>query len=291
MYDSPIITFVLIVVTCVFSYQGFKSFEFSRKYIFNPEAILAGKEYHRVVTSAFLHADWRHLIFNMVSLYFFGSQLELGLGKAQFLLIYFGAIVGGSLLSLYVHRHHHYLAYGASGGVCGAIFGVILLNPWASIASFPVPIPIPGWLYAIGYLLYSFFGMKEHRGDVGHDAHLGGAIIGFLITAGLNPRAVQAHPLMFLVALVGAILLLLYLWWNPLFLPISNLFGPIRWKRDSNAPTPRKRKTLQVDAILDKIAKSGIQSLSDEEKRALGDASSKYQRQADSKKPQSGLAI
>src|SRR5256886_3561690 len=122
MYGPPVITFLLIVVTCVFSYQGFKSFTFERKYIFSPEAILAGKQYHRLVSSAFLHADWRHLIFNMVSLYLFGSGLELFLGKAQFLLVYFGSIVGGDLLSLYVHRHHVYYAYGASGGVSGVIF-------------------------------------------------------------------------------------------------------------------------------------------------------------------------
>src|SRR4051812_24803295 len=136
MHDSPVLTFVLIAVTCVFSYQGFKSWQFTQKYIFHPEAILAGKEYHRVLTSAFLHADWRHLIFNMVSLYLFGSRLESYLGKASFLLIYFGSIVGGSLLSLYVHRHHEYSAYGASGGVAGVIFATILLHPGGSIMSF-----------------------------------------------------------------------------------------------------------------------------------------------------------
>src|SRR6184192_961607 len=118
MYGPPVITFLLIVVTCVFSYQGFKSFTFERKYIFNPEAILAGKEYHRLVTSAFLHANWQHLIFNMMSLYFFGAGLEAHLGKPQFLLVYFGSIIGGDLLSLFVHRHHDYRSYGASGGVC-----------------------------------------------------------------------------------------------------------------------------------------------------------------------------
>jgi len=198
MYEQlPALTLLLIAVTCVVSYQGFKSFAFQQKYIFNPHAILAGKEYHRLVTSAFLHADWRHLIFNMVSLFLFGQHLEVFLGKAQFLAIYFGSIIGGSLLSLYVHRHHHYLAYGASGGVAGVIFAHVMLNPSGTIASFYFPVPIPGWLYAIGYILYSFFGMKEHRGDVGHDAHLGGAIIGFLIAAGLNPDAVRVHPAMF----------------------------------------------------------------------------------------------
>jgi membrane associated rhomboid family serine protease len=292
MHEAPVLTFVLIVVTCVFSYQGFKNWHFTQRYIFNPEAILAGKEYHRVVTSAFLHADWQHLIFNMLTLYLFGTGLEFFLGRGNYLLVYFGAIVGGSLLSLWVHRNHAYTAYGASGGVAGVIFATILLNPGGSIAPFYFPIPIPGWLYAIGYLLYSFFGMKEHRGDVGHDAHLGGAIIGFLITAALEPLAVRTHPMLFAAVLAGTVLLLVYLWYNPLFLPVSSFLDQIGRNRKSGRAAPgRKRQVPQIDAILEKIAKSGMQSLTDQEKQVLDEASGKYRRQGQSEKPKSGLAI
>src|SRR5437016_8677676 len=100
-------TLVLIVVTAVVSYLGFRSREVEEKYIFHPERILSGKEYYRLVTSAFLHANWRHLLLNMLSLYLFGSNIELFVGTGRFLLIYFGAIIGGSLLSLHVHRHQH----------------------------------------------------------------------------------------------------------------------------------------------------------------------------------------
>src|SRR6266576_7355840 len=98
----------------------------------------------------------------MLSLYWFGGPIESDFGKANFLLVYFGAIVGGNLLSLYVHRHHDYRAYGASGGVCGIIFASILINPGGSISLVYLPIWIPNWLYAIGFLLASFYGMKEH---------------------------------------------------------------------------------------------------------------------------------
>src|SRR5882762_6836437 len=164
---------LLILLTVVFSYLGFRSRALEAKYIFHPEAILAGKEYYRLVTSAFLHAAWQHLSFNMLSLFFFGNAVELAAGKTQFLAIYCGAVVGGNLLSLYVHRHHEYRAYGASGGVCGIIFAYILLFPGSSIQQFPIPIPIPGWLYAIGFMVASFLAMKAHRDNVGHDAHLG----------------------------------------------------------------------------------------------------------------------
>src|SRR5215470_9528213 len=157
---EPIIscTVLLMLGTGVSSFFGFRSYALEEKYIFNPKRILADKEYYRLVSSAFLHADWRHLLLNLFSLYFFGSYVELVLGKAQFLLIYFGAVIGGDLLSLYIHRLHDYRSYGASGGVCGLIFAYILISPGGSILMPFVPVGIPGWLYAIGFILGSFYG-------------------------------------------------------------------------------------------------------------------------------------
>src|SRR5437773_12317858 len=180
----PWCTWLIIGVTCVVSFRGFRSFGFEEKYIFNPAAILAGREYYRLVTPGFLHADMRHLMLNMFSLFFFGRGVESAVGSAQFLLIYFGAIVGGNLLSLYVHRHHEYRAYGASGGVCGILFAYILLFPGASISSFLLPVAVPGWLYVIVFMAGSFMAMKDNnRGNIGHDAHLGRAIVGLLVAA------------------------------------------------------------------------------------------------------------
>src|SRR2546423_4726635 len=227
----PWCTWLIIGVTCVVSFRGFRSFGFEEKYIFNPAAILAGKEYYRLVTPGFLHADMRHLMLNMFSLFFFGRGVESALGSAQFLLIYFGAIVGGNLLSLYVHRHHDYRALGASGGVCGMIFASILINPGGAISLLFLPIRIPNWLYAIGFLLGSFYGMKEHnRGGIGHDAHLGGAILGFAVAAGLHPEYVQYNPGVFGLVLVASVALLIYLWINPLFLPASAFSGGLPWR-------------------------------------------------------------
>ena len=211
----------------------------------------------------------------------------------KFLVIYFGSVIGGNLLSLYVHRHHHYFAYGASGGVCGIIFAHILLFPGSHIGTFFLSISIPGWLYAICFMLYSFFGMKENnRGGIGHDAHLGGSIVGLLIAAAMDPESVRRNLLIFLIVLISALLLLCYLWFNSLFLPLRS-FITRRTKsglRNSKLP-PHKRENLQVDAVLEKIARSGIESLTDREKALLDDVSDKYRRRAESKKPDSGLAI
>lgn len=282
---------LLILVTVAVSYAGFRNPRVEEKYIFRPESILAGKEYYRLVTSAFLHAGWGHLLWNMVSLYLFGGTLELSLGRTDFLLIYFGAVIGGNLLSLYVHRHHDYLAYGASGGVCGVIFAYILLFPGAGIMLY-FAVPIPGWLYAIGFMVGSFVALKQAKDNIGHDAHLGGAIVGLLIAAALQPQAVAYNWKIFLLVLGLAILLLIYLWLNPLLLPTPSFFNPPFRVRNRQSNLPRhKQDNLQVDAILDKIAKRGVDSLTAEERALLESVSGKLRRRAESKKPDSGLAI
>ena len=292
MHEPSItITTLLIILTGIWSFLAFRNPSIEERYIFHPGSILGGKEFYRLVTSGFLHADWNHLILNMLSLYFFGPSVEFTLGPLRFLTIYFGSVVGGNLLSLYVHRHHHYFAYGASGGVCGMIFAYILLFPHSDIRMFYLPIGIPAWAYAIGFMLYSFFGMKENnRGGIGHDAHLGGSIVGLLITAALDPESVRDNLLIFLIVLVSTILLLCYLWFNSLFLPLTSFFSR-KSKTRSPALPPHKRENLQVDAVLDKIARKGIESLTDDEKALLDEVSGKYRRRSDSKKPDSGLAI
>jgi len=293
MNDTPLCTYLIIIGTCVFSYLGFKSRAVEEKYIFNPESILAWKEYHRLITAGFLHAGWYHLLMNMLTLYWFGGPIELLFGKANFLLVYFGAILGGNLLSLYIHRHHHYLAYGASGGVCGLLFAYVLMFPTSMLRMFPIPISMPGWLYAIVFLVFSFFLMKDNnRGNIGHDAHLGGAIVGYLIAAGLHPEIVMSNVWMFLGILAPSVLILVYLWVNPMFLTTMS-FLPQQIARIGSGATRGKKRVsnLEIDSILDKIAKKGIDSLSEQEKKILQEVSGKYQRRAQSKKPESGLAI
>jgi membrane associated rhomboid family serine protease len=284
---------LIIGLTTLMSWLAFRNPVLEDRYIFEPRAILAGKEYYRLVSSAFLHSGWGHLVLNMISLYFFGGPLELAFGGKHFLIIYLGAIIGGDLLSLFVHRCHEYRAYGASGGVCGIIFAYLLLFPGASIHQFGLP-AMPGWLYAIGFLVSSFIAMKADRDNIGHDAHLGGAIIGLLIAAALHPWYAQTNWKIFATVLSAAILLLIYLWINPLFLPIrvfnrQHLNTRSRF-RSSQVPA-YKRQILQIDAILEKINKTGMESLSAEERELLLSASAKFQSRAESKKPESGLAI
>ncbi|MEO6183654.1 MAG: rhomboid family intramembrane serine protease [Verrucomicrobiota bacterium] len=284
-------TFAVIGITCWISYLGFKNAAFERKYIFCPENILRHKEYYRLISSGSLHADWQHLLFNMVSLYLFGEAIELYFGRLILLVIYFAAIIGGNLLSLYLHRHHDYRAYGASGGVCGVIFAYIFLFPGGSIASGFVPIWIPSWLYAILFMAVSFYGMKTQKDNIGHDAHLGGAIIGLFTTAVLKPEIIRQSPNLFLIITIGSVLLFIYLVKNPLLLPLANVISTPKRKSVFKLFSKPQSKNFMVDALLEKIASDGIHSLTKEEHAFLNGVSDKYRRRAESRKPESGLII
>jgi len=266
-------TFVIIALTAWGSFQGFRNPAFRDRFIFSPAPILRDREYHRLVTSGFLHADWMHFLFNAFSFYSFGKYLELFFGVGTLLAIYFGSIVGGSLLSLYLHRHHDYRALGASGGVCGVIFASIFLLPGGSIYVFPLPVAIPSWLYAVLFLLVSFYGVKRQVGNVGHDAHLGGAIIGLLITTALYPAIVRQSPLLYVAVMTLAVGMFLYLWLNPLFLPATSVLRRARELVSQTGSRIKKAKRLaegrEMDRLLDQVSKSGLHSLSALERKRL----------------------
>src|ERR1700754_1606836 len=129
MTDTGIIGLILIIANFAISYKGFTNEAFFDRYKFEVDKILINKDYKRLVTSGFLHVSWSHLIFNMISLYFF-SGVESYLGSGRFLIIYFSSLVGGELLSLLVHKNHgEYSSVGASGAICGIIFAAIAILP------------------------------------------------------------------------------------------------------------------------------------------------------------------
>ncbi len=288
-FSSPWATYLVIVITGLFSLRGFSSQQFERRYIFCPRSILADKEYIRLISSAFLHSGFPHLLFNMMSLYSFGVMLEMFYGTGQFLLIYLASIVGGSLLSLWLHRHHEYYAYGASGGVCGIIFAHIALFPGGSVNMFFLPMGIPAWAYAIGFLTFSFFALKANHDNIGHDAHLGGAIIGLLTAIGLHPSMIQYQPVLLSVLLVMSIGLFIYLFKNPMFLPLSSFRGPLTSSKEKQ--TSSRETTKEVDRILEKISSKGLHSLTEDERRLLLRVSDKFKSRSTSQGRESDLVI
>jgi membrane associated rhomboid family serine protease len=195
MGNLDIITIVIIAANIIISYKGFNDFTFFEKYKFNVGAVKRGEQI-RMFSSGFLHVDMQHLLFNMISLYFFAGIAIFYLGVVGFLTVYIGSLLVGNFLSYYFHKNeYHYSAVGASGAVSGIIYAAILLRPDMSLYMFFIPIPIPAYIFGIGYLLYSIYGMKKRIGNIGHDAHFGGAVGGYLITLILSPSLFQTNLL------------------------------------------------------------------------------------------------
>ncbi|WP_242131814.1 rhomboid family intramembrane serine protease [Aestuariivivens marinum] len=207
--DINIITIIIIAVNVIISYKGFGDFDFFEKYKFHVGAVRRGEQI-RLFSSGFLHVDNAHLFFNMFTLYFFADVVIGLLSVTKFIIIYFGSLILGSLLSLYFHKNeYHYSAVGASGAVMGVIYSAILLQPGMSLYMLFIPIPIPAYVFGIGYLLYSIYGMKNRIGNIGHDAHFGGAIGGYAITLIIEPWLFKTNLLM--VVLLAIPIILLYI--------------------------------------------------------------------------------
>ena len=288
MYEPiPIWTVVIIIATSLFSWRGFRDERFERKYIFDPYAILVGKQFIRIISSALLHADLWHLGFNMLSFFLFGRWIELINGPWTLLAIYFGAIIGGSLLSLLIHRQHDYRAYGASGGVCGVIFAYIFFFPDGSVSMYFLPWGIPGWLYAVIFMVGSFYALHKRDDNVGHDAHLGGAICGLVVAAVIDPDIVIESPRLFGAVSAISVLMLAYFAKFPL-----GVMPPMFRREMAHAHrygTGEKPANFKVDALLDKISEHGLNSLTKKEREFLDSVSDRYRRRSESKGAESEL--
>ena len=199
---------LLIGITVLTRFKGFNDLSFFRKYEFHIGSIRAGENV-RMFSSAFLHGDWGHLFFNMFTLYMFAPVVINYFDSFSFLVIYFGSLVFGSLLTLLFHKDEYsYRAIGASGAVTGVLYSAILLHPDMSLYLFFIPIPIPAYVFGIGYLLYSIYGMKAKNDNIGHTAHFGGAIGGYLITILKQPEMLTENT--FMVVLLASPIVLLF---------------------------------------------------------------------------------
>ena len=201
------ISFIIILIaTIAMSYYGFNNATFFNRYMFNVGAVQKG-DYVRLISSGFLHANWEHLIFNMISLFFFYEVVTDSMGELLFVLIYFGSMLLGNVFSLQIYkRQSYYSAIGASGAVSGIIFTAIALYPKAIKVNF-----LPGWLFGALYFGYSVFMMfNPQKGDnLGHTAHIGGALFGLAVVALYAPTVV-VHNALYLGIMALPLVCLLY---------------------------------------------------------------------------------
>ncbi|WP_439479252.1 rhomboid family intramembrane serine protease [Chryseobacterium aquaticum] len=200
----------IIAITAVISFlapNGSSNFE---KYKFNVGAIMNRKEYIRLLSAGFLHADLMHLLFNMMTLYFFGPVILEGFGAVGFIIIYIGSILLGNIFSLFIYQKQPwYSAIGASGGVSGILFAAIAMAPKMSLFLFFIPVPIPGFVFGLIYFGYSVYMMLNPKqwDNLGHAAHLGGAFFGLVYAIANQPEqaienslfiGIMALPLLYL---------------------------------------------------------------------------------------------
>ena len=200
------ILIAIIIVNVLISYKGFNDLSFFRKYEFHVGSIRAGEQI-RMLSSGFLHADMTHLIFNMLTLWFFAPVVISYLGSFSFVLVYFGSLIFGSLLTMVFHKNDYgYRAVGASGAVTGVLYSAILLQPDMMLGIFFI-IPMPAYIFGILYLLYSIYGMKAKNDNIGHTAHFGGAMGGYLITLLKEPTLLVEHTLMVVLLAIPILIL------------------------------------------------------------------------------------
>lgn len=185
------ITLILIAVTCLVSWAAFKHRSWWMQLVLWPPGVVRRHEYWRLWTSGFVHADLQHLLFNMVTLFFFGRLMELffvpRIGEVGYVLFYLGGLLVSSLPSCLRHRDDTaYVSLGASGAVSAVLFGFILLQPWALI--FVFFIPLPAIVYAVMYVGYGVYMQRRGTDRINHSAHLWGAAYGVLVTLWVEPR-------------------------------------------------------------------------------------------------------
>ncbi|MCS6934772.1 MAG: rhomboid family intramembrane serine protease [Chitinophagales bacterium] len=189
------ITLFLVIVTSAISVLAFYNPQWVEKLIFHPYEIWRKNEWHRLVSCSFIHADWIHLIFNMLALYSFGVMVEdvfgalfPGFGVTLYVLMYFGAVALADIYNLFTRRNdYYYRSLGASGGVAAVIFASILFAPWSKIYLMFIPVGIPAFVFGPVYLAYCVY-MAQRGGDhIAHTAHFTGAVFGFLFPLLLKP--------------------------------------------------------------------------------------------------------
>lgn len=203
------ITTLLIAITTLISIVSFQENnilpysltrpEWFDKLKFNAYMVWNKHDYYRLVSSGFIHGGWWHLIFNMMTLYFFGYFVEncfitifdVHLGRFLYALMYILAIAVSSVSDLLKYRNmHYYNAIGASGAVCAVLFSAILFNPKMGIAFFFIPIPIPGYIFGPLFLLFCHYMAKRNADNIGHSAHFWGAIFGVIFPILLYPKII-----------------------------------------------------------------------------------------------------
>ena len=194
-----ILTIIIIIATGIVSFTAFSNVELFNSLKFNAYYIKHSGEKWRFFSYALVHSGWMHLIINMYVLYSFGGVVERSftgmfgpIGFLYYALLYLGGILFSTLFDFGKHKDDvYYNAVGASGAVSAVVFSSILVYPSGSIFLFPIPFPLPSWVFGVAYLIYSAYMGKKGADNIGHNAHFWGAVFGIVLTIIIVPGVIQ----------------------------------------------------------------------------------------------------
>ena len=183
---------IIFAITAVVSLVGLYSApQLINRLVLRPYRVARGKDVETVITSGFVHGDIGHLAFNLITYYFFALPMEEFLGRGPFIGLYILGLVLSSVCSIVKERNNPgYATLGASGAISAVLFAYIIYFPFSTLFIFPIPFPIPAFLFAIGYVAYSWWAAKNSHGNINHDARLYGAITGVGFVLVTDPGAI-----------------------------------------------------------------------------------------------------
>lgn len=273
------LVYILIAANVLFSWQAFGNRTLFENYKFRVGNILSGKEYVRLFSSAFLHADWTHLLVNMIALYSFGIAMSYSINTLQFAALYLVSLLAGNLLALFFNKgNYNYSAVGASGAVSGVVFASVLFYPFGKVLLFFF-LPMPSWVFGILYLLYSVYGMNKQNDNIGHEAHLGGAMAGVIMALIFRP-ALALENWWLTAALLIIPMIIFFI--KPKsssggyqFTILNDDQGVKHTKRSVDDLYYNKEfeREKELNALLEKVNDIGIDSLTNWEKKRLKELS------------------
>ena len=186
----PVTLFFLILNVAIGLYSLAVNPEIIDRWAFKPYRVVREREWSRWLTAGFVHVGFAHLLFNMVTLFYFGPYIETALGPARFVAIYIGSELAANALTYWKYRDNpQYSAVGASGAISGVLFSFCLFEPFAMLGVMFI-IPMPAILFAVLYVVLSIYASKREMGRIAHEAHLGGALGGLVLTVLLYPAAI-----------------------------------------------------------------------------------------------------
>jgi len=183
----------ILAVMVVASVSALLSPSLLERAVLRPYLIARKSEYWRLLTSGFVHADFVHLLFNVITFYSFAFTLERFIGTARFVSLYFCGLLASGIGTCIKHRDEpNYTSLGASGAILAVLFASIIYFPRSRLLILPIPIPIPAPLFAVIYLAWSYYSARNSKDRINHDAHVAGALTGIAFVALTDPHSFAA---------------------------------------------------------------------------------------------------